>query len=252
MPQNRWKWLTNTYPFSAINDCDQPARFVVEQIGDSCFRIPRGGPGFQYNPEQGDPIRVTFATLPETDYASIPRYMAWLVSRYGRHTPAALVHDQEIVNNGMPYGDRKKADLRFLVMMDHLDVPPVQSRVMWAAVTLATRFKGTSRSKAGIVAWAAMAAAGIGLLVVGFATGTPLMIVVALLGPAVGALAWGDQYWAGVVAGYALPVVALPALTSLLGYGAYWVVEQSVKVIRQQFKQNKAKELPGPISYQGR
>jgi hypothetical protein len=250
MRKGPWQWVKNTEPFSAIDHPNQPARFVVEQISDDEFDIPPGL-GFQYNPPGEPPIKVTGTTLPRTDFASIPRYMAWFVSRYGRHTPAALVHDQQ-VSRGMPFEERKRADHRFLEMMDSLEVPPVQSRVMWAAVTLATRRTGTPRSKAGFAAWVVVAAGGIGLLAWGVATFTPRMIVVALVLPAVAAAFWGDQYWAGLVAGYALPVVALPALASLFGYWIYWTFEYAVKLVRQRLEHNRSKELAKPIGYQGR
>ena len=245
-----WRWLDHTEPFSAIGEVRKPAHFVVEQISDKDFRLP-AGTGFQYNPDGEAPITVTPTTLPSTDFASIPRYMSWLVSRYGRHTPAALVHDRLVVD-GMPFEDRKHADRRFLTMMDDLDVPPVLSRVMWSAVTLATRLGGPAAVRTGMVAWGAAALAGIGLLTDGIVAGHPGLIVVALVAPAPAALLWGNQFWAGLVGGYALPVVALPALASVLGYWAYWIIEQGVRIGRKGFAHNRGAELPRPIGYQGR
>lgn len=244
-----WRWLTHTAPFSALDDVTVPASFVVEQIGDKDFRLPEGL-GFQYNPDGREPIRVTSESLPQTDFASIPRFMSWLVGRHGRHTAAALVHDQLVVP-GMFFEDRKRADLSFREMMDALEVPPVLSRVMWAAVTLATRL-GDRRARVGIYAWAASAIVGLGLLAAGAVNLEPWLVVVALVGPFAAAALWGSQYWAGVVAGLALPVVALPAAASLLGYWAYWFIERGVKAARQRFKANQAKELPAPVGYQGR
>lgn len=249
MEDRPWQWLTNTAPFSALDDATRPANFIVEQVGDKDFRLPEGF-GFQYNPHGEEPIRITCETLPKTDFASIPRFMSWLVSRHGRHTAAALVHDR-LVEPGMSFEERKRADLHFRHMMDDLEVPPVLSRVMWAAVTLATR-RGDRRARAGIYAWAALAVVGMGLLAAGIVMLSPWMLVVAVLGPFVAATLWGDQYWAGLVAGLALPVVALPAVASLLGYWAYWLIERGVKAGRQQLKANRAKELPPPIGYQGR
>jgi hypothetical protein len=245
-----WAWLSATGRFSALDEPGKPASFVFEQISDENFRIPEGL-GFQYNPAGDDAIRVTRDTLPSTDFASIPRYMSWLVSRHGRHTPAALVHDQ-LVSDGMEFEARKRADRAFLEMLDDLDVPPVQSRVMWTAVTLATRFHGPWAAKAGVVLWAALAVAGIGLLVWGLVTLTLWMILAALAAPAVAALLWGGQRSAGLIAGYALPVIAVPALVSLVGYWIYWVIEKGVKVIRQRKPENRGEQLPEPVAYQGR
>jgi Protein of unknown function (DUF1353) len=245
-----WAWLRVTGPFSALNEPGEPASFVFEQISDKDFRIPEGL-GFQYNPTDEDAIAITHDTLPSTDFASIPRYMSWFVSRYGRHTPAALVHD-ELVTDGMEFEARKRADRLFLQMLDDLDVPPVQSRVMWTAVTLATRFRGPLVAKAGVVLWAVLAAAGIGALVWGLVTLNPWLIVAAVVAPAVAALLWGGQRSAGLIAGYALPVIAAPALGSLVGYWIYWVIEKAVKVIRQRKPENRGEPLPEPTSYQGR
>jgi hypothetical protein len=249
-PGKPWKWLRATGRFSAVNEPGKPASFVFEQISDKDFRIPEGL-GFQYNPRGEEPIAVTRETLPSTDFASIPRYMAWLVSRYGRHTPAALVHD-ELVTDGMEFEARKRADRLFLQMLDDLDVPPVQSRVMWTAVTLATRFRGPLAAKLGVVLWGALAAAGNGALVWGLVTLTPWLIVAALVAPAVAALVWGSQRSAGLIAGYALPVIAVPAVVSLGGYWVYWVIEKGVKLIRQRKPENRGEPLPEPTSYQGR
>ena len=57
---------------------------------------------------------------------------------------------------------------------------------------------------------------------------------------------------AGLIAGYALPVVAVPALASLGGYWIYWAIEKGVKVIRQRKPENRGEPLPEPTSYQGR
>jgi hypothetical protein len=252
-----WAWVTNTKPFSALGVPTDQACFVVEQVTDRSFRIPDGS-GFQYNSARDDTdatykvIEITHESLPDTDFASIPRYMSWLISRHGRHTPAALVHDQ-LVTDDMSFEARKQADRLFLDMMDDLDVPPVQSRVMWAAVTLATRWHGSGRSKAGLVAWAALAAVGIVALGAGLVTTNPLLVVLALVGPALAAVLWGDQYWAGLTAGYALPVVALPALAALGGYWVYWVIEMAVKLGRRaRHREPEPPVLPGPIGYQGR
>lgn len=62
----------------------------------------------------------------------------------------------------------------------------------------------------------------------------------------------GEPVLARVVGGYGLPVVALPALASVLGYWAYWIIEQGVRVGRKGFVHDRGAELPRPIGYQGR
>lgn len=250
MRTGRWSWADNTDPFWAPGDDPAPAVFVVQQIGDTTFSIAEGT-GFRYVPPDGPPIEVTSETLPETDFASIPRFLSWLVSTHGRHTPAALVHDQEVVD-GMPFADRIAADRRFLEMLDALEVPPVQGRLMWAAVTLATRARGPWPAKVALAAWALAAAAGMVLLGWGVATGEAVAVAVALAAPVPAAALWGRQFWAGVVAGYALPAVAVPAATTFVFYCLYWVVEEAVRVGRRVLPQNRGEDLPPPVGYQGR
>ena len=55
-------------------------------------------------------------------------------------------------------------------MMDGLRVPPVRSRVMWAAVSLATRWDGGTARRIGMVVWFVTAAGGLTLLIHGIAT----------------------------------------------------------------------------------
>ena len=95
----------------------EPARFVIEQLGDSEFGVHPGG-GFQYVPSgSGDPIVVDESTLPRSDLASVPLALTWFVSRHGRHTPAALVHDR-LVRSGSTYDERIRADDIFLEAME--------------------------------------------------------------------------------------------------------------------------------------
>jgi hypothetical protein len=249
--QRGWEWQRHTAPFSAVGAPDTPARFVVEQIANAKFAVPEGS-GFQYNPPGSQhALVVTHATLPDTDFASIPRFMSWFVSRHGRHTPAALVHDM-LVTDDMPIADRVQADREFLRMMDCLDVPPVRSRVMWAAVTVATRWKGNALARLGIVLWGLFAAGGVALLARGIVTGAPWQIALALLAPIPASMLWGSQRPAGLIAGLAMPFVVLPALASWLGYGVYWLVEQAVRFARAARPKNDLSQIPQPISFKER
>jgi hypothetical protein len=248
MNPTEWHWLTHTEPFSSIGDPTQPAHFVVEQVGDALFAIPEEC-GFQYNPPDGRaPIRVDHTSLLETDFASIPSFMSWFVSRYGRHTAAALVHDQLIVD-GMPFGDRRSADREFLSMMDGLRVPPVRSRVMWAAVSLATRWDGGTARRIGMIAWFVTAAGGLTLLIHGIATRSWTEVLGALLLQIPASVLWGSLWVAGVIAGYALPLVATPAVASFVGYGLYVGAELGVKLIRKLIPRNRDVPLEPPIKF---
>lgn len=243
-----FKWGTHTRPFSSAGQPGVPARFVVEQIDDACFR-PLLDLGFQYNrPDGSTPILVTSESLPSTDFASIPGFMGWFVSRTGRHTPAALVHDQ-LVALGISLGERAAADDLFLEMMDELDVPPVRRTVMWAAVSLATRWSSGWKTRATVMVWGLLAAAGLTLLVAGLVTGRPWWVLAALVAPTPASLLWGHKRRAGLVAGYALLPVVFPAASSALGYATYWVAEEVVRRARAVPQREHIEEHPTPVAY---
>lgn len=243
-----WKWGMQTGRFSAEGRPDEPARIVVEQIDDACFRIVNGY-GIDYHPRDGSAaISVTVESLTVTDFASIPQFASWFVSRYGRHTPAALVHDQ-LIGARMDPVVRRRADDLFLEMMEELEVPPVRRTVMWSAVTLATRMASGWGARVAMIAWLLLATAGMGAVVAGLVTGHPVWCLAALLAPVPAALLWGPSRKAGVVGGYALPAVALPALASMLGYATYWVVEESFRRLRSVPKDRDVQEMPAPVGY---
>lgn len=230
---------------------DEPARFVVEQEGDTRFRL-LAGHGFQLNLADGSaPVLVTDETLPVTDLASIPGFLSWFVSRTGRHTPAALVHDR-LVTPGMDPVARAAADDLFLDLMARLDVPPVRRTVMWAAVSLATRWVSGWLARAAIVVWGVIAVCGLLSLVTGLVGSRPLWVIGALVAPAPASLLWGTKRRAGLVGGYALLPVAVPAASSALGYATYWVIEEALRRIWALAPHKKAEDLPAPVAYQDR
>lgn len=237
-----FKWITHTEPFESLDG--SPALFVLEQVDDAEFRLRRG---FRYHHRDGSTIEVSDATLGLTDLASIPTVMAWFVSRHGRHTPAALVHDQ-LVTGQMSLTDRAGADRTFLEAMDALGVPPVRSHIMWTGVTLATRWRGGVRSKTGIVLWLAGSAAGTALLIHGLVSGSPGEIALALLMPLPAGALWGKQFWAGVIAGYSIWFVVIPALASFFGYSCYRIAEEAVRYGRKAFGR-RGQKVPTPVPY---
>lgn len=77
---------------------------------------------------------VTVVAPFQTDLASVPRLLTWLIPRYGLYTKAAVVHDYLCQNAP----DRFAADAVFLEAMSELEVPRLRKRLMWAAVSWAT------------------------------------------------------------------------------------------------------------------
>jgi hypothetical protein len=120
---------------------------------------------------------------------------------------------------------------------------------MWSAVTLATRMASGVAARLAMIAWLLLAVAGMVVVVAGLVTGHLLWSVAALVAPIPAALLWGPSRKAGVVGGYALPTVALPALASMLGYATYWCVEEGFRRIRSVPKSREVEEMPAPVGY---
>jgi hypothetical protein len=70
-----------------------------------------------------------------TDFASVPRVAVWLFPRFGRYTPAAVLHDW-LTTVGLRTGvvDSRDADGLFRRVMAELEVPPVRRWLMWTGV----------------------------------------------------------------------------------------------------------------------
>lgn len=80
--------------------------------------------------------QVTAAKLGETDLASIPFFLRWFAAGYGRHTAAALLHDQLRHTEETPKVSRAESDRIFRAAMRELGVPLVRRLIMWSAVPL--------------------------------------------------------------------------------------------------------------------
>ena len=237
-------WTTSTAPFTD-GAGREPARFVLEQVGDEAFRLVRP---FRWRRRSGDEVAVTPESLGLTDLTSVQPAVAWFVTRHGRHTPAALVHDQ-LTGAARSPAERAEADRAFREAMADLDVPPVRAEVMWAAVVLASRWAGGTRRRAGMALWGAASLAGVAALVHGAVRRRPRQVLVALVAPLPAAALWGRQWRAGVVAGYAVWFVLVPTATSLAGYGTYWSAEALVRAGRRLLARRGAPEPPGPVPF---
>ncbi len=79
-----------------------------------------------------------------TDFASIPAFAQFLIQPFGRHAPAAVIHDF-LYAIGTPKA-RKYADLLFLHAMRDAGVPAFRRRLMYAAVKLGG-WRGYGRPK---------------------------------------------------------------------------------------------------------
>ncbi|PZA21404.1 hypothetical protein DMO24_10395 [Modestobacter versicolor] len=70
-----------------------------------------------------------------TDFASVPRLVVWLIPRFGRYTPAAVLHDW-LVTTGLQTRvvSSRDADGLFRRVLRELGVPPVRRWLMWCGV----------------------------------------------------------------------------------------------------------------------
>jgi hypothetical protein len=69
-----------------------------------------------------------------TDFASIPRFLWFMVPPFGRHAPAAVIHDY-LYASGQP-GARRYADFLFREAMKESGVPAWRRNLMYMAVRL--------------------------------------------------------------------------------------------------------------------
>jgi Protein of unknown function (DUF1353) len=74
----------------------------------------------------------------ETDLASVPWFMSWLVASYGNHTRAVLLHDALYVDGGVPPVSRTVADRLLLTALREPELKAGRFRhwLMWAAVSV--------------------------------------------------------------------------------------------------------------------
>jgi hypothetical protein len=247
-----WSWTGPTRPFVDSHG-REPARFVFEQVDDDGFVLQEG---FRYEPDGADAsavIEVSSRTLVTTDLASIPLFMAWFVPVNGRHTPAALVHDQLVEQSKAPTAPpaaRADADDVFLQAMAATDVAILRRHLMHTAVTAATRWTSGVSGRLGMALWAMSALAGTALLVWAVATGQVGVAVAAALAPVLGALLWGRRnVGQGLLAGYAVWVIGGPALACIVGYGIYWVAEQLVRSVAARGRGTSRSDVPRPAPF---
>lgn len=76
-----------------------------------------------------------------TDFASVPRFVVWLIPRYGRWTQAAILHDYlwHLAREGK--FKKHDADGIFNRAMRELGVPYLRRWAMWAAVRWGSGFR---------------------------------------------------------------------------------------------------------------
>lgn len=220
---------------------DPSGHIVLRQVDGNAFEL--GSKVIFLGEQTGLEARLDAATidalrwvdperLPQTDLASVPLPLRWLVSNYGVHTPAALIHDW-MIDEGPPVVGGltpQYADRYFRFMLRELRVQWIRRWMMWSAVALRTRWTTGWIHRVLLGIWLLSALGGIGLFVAGIVVGNPWLPIAATLGPLVFGLMWGRQYAAGLVAAYNAAWILPPTVLAAIGYGIYtfleWVVSK--------------------------
>lgn len=185
-----------------------------------------------------------------TDLASVPRFMRWFEDSYGRHTLAAMIHDELItdtVNSGALQSDTL-SDRFFREMMRTSGVPWLKRWLMWSAVALRTRWVAGGYRRLSIVLWLLLSVAGI-IATIGSAgallfdwpwffdwpwpvSSPGWSLTVALLMIFIAAPLWGRQWAASLIAAVgALWLMPAAAVTSI-AWIVYRVLEGVARTLR--------------------
>lgn len=184
------------------------------------------------------------ATLGTSDLASVPRFVRWFENTYGRHTPAALIHDNLIGStpNGGPLHSDTASDRFFRYMLASVGVPFFKRWIMWAAVAFRTRWAVGGWRRLSVLVWVVLASAGIAALVwaiVAIATGGDgpgglnrwALFGGSLVAPLIAGVLWGKQWGASLVTAVAAPFVLPPAAIASVGYAIYWILERVARLV---------------------
>lgn len=194
-----------------------------------------------------------------TDFASVPGVLTWLVPRSGIFLPAAVLHDA-LVWPGKDYlgppVTRREADRIFRDALVELGTGRVRGWLMWAAVTVASRWlgegpgtPGRSARRIGVVLSVGVVLAVLLALLAGLAGLTdgppgvgPVLGVSgaraasslgaaalwAFVVPALLAPTWGRDTAAAAIAGWALVLVGPVTVASAVLAACYLVLERMV------------------------
>ena len=136
-------------PFHRMDSDEMPVP-VLAQTGRKEFEICGQ---FRYVRDGEVTVVPKEPMYARTDLASIPGLLLWFVPRYGRHTLAALLHDQLVKDSEW---DRVDADSRFRDALGELDVPLLRRWIMWAAVSIGTKWDAGGFRRIMAVVWTAI------------------------------------------------------------------------------------------------
>ncbi|MEY2478040.1 MAG: hypothetical protein QOG87_3355 [Actinomycetota bacterium] len=233
---------------------DRYAEVLLRQIDATTFALVQP---FRYADDQGRRFNVVEDDV--SDLASVPRFLTWLVPRYGRHTLAALLHDhlqpEKAAEEGSavtartpsspedPKPTSEVADAIFRDAMGQTGVPFSRRWLMWSAVALRTEWNRKGLRRARVVGWVAVFLPTAVLLwpavAMRFVTnsgwralglGAAAFVGAALVPTLLAFPVWWKQWRIGALSGAALLYFSVQMVLVSIALGLYlgfeWLIEQ--------------------------
>lgn len=219
------------------DDPARPAEVLLRQVTRRCFELESS---LLYTGRTGVPDLPAEAVLlrprdlgerHRTDLTSVPAPLTWLVSPYGVHTPAALLHDRLIGRPGLAGVSDVQADRFFRFMLRELGVRWLRRWLMWSAVALGSRWRAGGLRRVSVVLWVLLSGTGMVLFGVGAVRGSWGLATAAALAPVPAALLWGRQYKAGLIAALSALWVLPPTVFGAAGFWVYAGLERLISLL---------------------
>lgn len=222
-----------------------PLRLELRSIDGRDFTLLRQ---IGYDSDQHDESFTVPADLRafQTDFASVPEIVTWLVPRSGLFLPAAVLHDALIDPEQYigPQISRMEADRIFRSATIDLGTGKVRAWLMWSAVTVSTMWEAPQvRKKVALIAtigivvalgivatldlfdvWNVLPWMGDRSTAAELSWGAAFAVIV----PTVLAASWGRVWPAGVIIGVSLALLLHVTAVLAVLYAAYLAVERIV------------------------
>ncbi len=251
-----WQDWAGVDGYSGFKVADPEGRVTMRQVLASNFAVPttfvfadretievyrqrleKAGHSTEEALAMLDQARTHTAAQLYTDLASVPQFMLWFEPRYGRHTLAAILHDDLIrprPNDG-PLRSDTLSDSFFRDMMGVAGTPLFKRWLMWAAVASRSRWAAGGLRRVSLLVWAVTAGAGLAATFLAIAGAFAslgggldrpvLAFVVAAVLPFPAGLLWGRQYGASLVSAAAGLWLVPAAVIVVIGLAVYRLSE---------------------------
>jgi len=219
-------------PYESLDN--KEATLTLRVMGPKAFRVVDG---FRYRDQYDGMETYTVPAGLDTDLASVPFFLQWMVRSYGKHTMAAIVHDEYWDATKSP-AELRKANTAFRHAMWESDIVLSWSVPTWVAL-------GSCVPAGVAVVASAVGSKAIARLcrkvLIGLAVLLPVVALFSFLGHnewvadhgwlvalgalAVGLAAWGRLIAAGFFATLEVAIILVPVLGIVLGLLLYVALE---------------------------